>query len=332
MMNRNFIRKNISSLIRPSQLITEIENSKYGKFELKPLERGFGLTLGNSLRRILLSSVQGTGLIAIKLEGVDHEFGALQHVKEEVAEIILNLKTILFHLKNQDECTLKIEKKGEGILLASDIQLNEDVVILNPEQVIAHLSSKASFSMELKLKKGIGYVTHLENKERLVLPVGWIYVDTLFSPVHKVNYSIFNSRVGKRTDYDRLVLEIWTNGTLLPSDALAVSGKILKDQLSVFLGDYEDDLPSVERFDKAKEGPSVEILNKLVSELELSVRSANCLEKAGINYIHQLVSRQESEMLRTKNFGRKSLNEIKDLLFKMGLGFGMKIQDKEKIV
>ncbi len=328
MMSKNFIKKNILSLVRPAKMLTEEERTSYGKFEVRPLERGFGLTLGNALRRILLSSVQGSGLVAIKIEGVEHEFGTIDHVKEEVSEIILNLKTIHFHLMDKDEVILKLNKKGEGVVKASDIQLVEGVTLLNPDQIVAHLSARAEFNVELKVTKGIGYVTHLENKEKYELPLGWIYLDTLFSPVHKVNYSIFNSRLGKKTDYDRLVLEIWTNGALLPSDALAVSSKILKDQLSVFLGLYEDDATVSDRAEKGKEGPSVELFNKLVSELELSVRSANCLEKAGIKYIHQLVSRTESDMLRTKNFGRKSLNEIKDLLIRMGLSFGMKVPER----
>lgn len=328
-MNNTFMSKNWVSLIRPISLEIDKETEKenYGKFVAKPLERGYGLTLGNSLRRVLLSSLQGAGIVAVKIEGVDHEFGTINNVKEEVSEIILNLKEIQFKISDKEDVILVLEKKSEGPVTAGDIQENTNVKVLNPGYVICNVSSGGSIRMELKIARGKGYVTAADNKESYELPVGWVYLDTLFSPVHRVNYTVTNSRVGKRTDFDKLTLEIWTNAGIEPSDAVSFSAKILRDQLSVFLNFKDEDVVMETKTTSVSNTPMNEFLLKPVSELELSVRSANCLQNANIKYIYELVSKTEGEMLRTKNFGRKSLNEIKEILSAMGLGLGMKVDN-----
>lgn len=332
----SFMSKNWTGMIRPAALEVDTEGlkSNYGKFTAKPLERGYGLTLGNSLRRVLLSSLQGAGIVAVKVDGVDHEFGTINNIKEEVSEIILNLKEIRFKIIDKEEVTLVLEKNSEGAVKASDIQENVNVKVLNPEHAICNVSSGGSIRMELKVARGKGYVTALDNKEAFDLPIGWIYIDTLFSPVHRVNYTVTNSRVGKRTDYDKLTLEVWTNAGIDPVDAVAISAKILRDQLSVFLNFEDKDTPTEVKPTAAAAtgGVANEALLKPVSELELSVRSANCLQNANIKYIYELVSKTEGEMLRTKNFGRKSLNEIKEILSTMGLGLGMKVDNIMKQV
>jgi DNA-directed RNA polymerase subunit alpha len=329
----SFLSKNWASMIKPLGLEVDYDSLKnnYGRFIAKPLERGYGLTLGNSLRRVLLSSLQGAGIVAVKIEGTQHEFGTLNNIKEEVSEIILNLKEVKFLIKEKEEVTLYLEKTTEGLVLASDISLNNHIVVLNPSQVIANISTGGALRMEMKVARGKGYVTATDNKEAFDLPLGWIYVDTLFSPVHRVNYTVTNSRVGKRTDYDRLTLEVWTNAGVLPTDAVALSAKILRDQLSIFLNfEEEDEVQNIESRPVVSMVTANEALLKPVSELELSVRSANCLQNANIKYIYELVSKTEGEMLRTKNFGRKSLNEIKEILSGMGLGLGMKVDNLMK--
>jgi DNA-directed RNA polymerase subunit alpha len=332
----SFMSKNWAGMIRPAALEVDTEGlkSNYGKFTAKPLERGYGLTLGNSLRRVLLSSLQGAGIVAVKVDGVDHEFGTINNIKEEVSEIILNLKEIRFKILDKEEVTLILEKNSEGAVKASDISENTHVKVLNPDHTICNVSSGGSIRMELKVARGKGYVTALDNKDAFDLPVGWIYIDTLFSPVHRVNYTVTNSRVGKRTDYDKLTLEVWTNAGIDPVDAVAISAKILRDQLSVFLNFEDKDAPTEVKptAAAASGGVANEALLKPVSELELSVRSANCLQNANIKYIYELVSKTEGEMLRTKNFGRKSLNEIKEILSSMGLGLGMKVDNIMKQV
>jgi DNA-directed RNA polymerase subunit alpha len=324
----SFISKNWSSMIRPValELDADKQSAIYGKFVAKPLERGYGQTLGNSLRRVLLSSLQGAGIVAIRVDGVEHEFGTINNVKEEVSEIILNLKEVHFKLKDKEDVILTLEKSGEGPVTAGDIAEHANVEVLNPSHVICNISSGGSIKMELKVARGKGYVTALDNKEIHDLPIGWIYLDTLFSPVSRVNYTVTNSRVGKRTDYDKLTLEIWTNAGVNPQDAVAYSAKILRDQLAVFLSfEDEEEITRLESKPAQTQNPANSALLKPVSELELSVRSANCLQNANIKYIYELVSKTEGEMLRTKNFGRKSLNEIKEILTQMGLGLGMKV-------
>jgi len=315
-------------MIRPVALEVESDTlkSNYGKFIARPLERGYGQTLGNSLRRVLLSSLQGAGIVAVKIEGVEHEFGTINNVKEEVSEILLNLKEVRFSISEKEDVTLTLEKHGEGPVLAGNISDNNNVRVLNPDHVIANVSSGGNLKMEIKVARGKGYVTAMDNKELFDLPIGWIYVDTLFSPVHRVNYTVTNSRVGKRTDYDKLTLEVWTNSGISPQDAIAYSAKILRDQLAVFLNfEDEEEVSRVENKPVQTSSSINNFLLKPVSELELSVRSANCLQNANIKYIYELVSKTEGEMLRTKNFGRKSLNEIKEILTNMGLGLGMKV-------
>ena len=324
----SFVAKNWSNLIKPVALETDADTLKanYGKFVAKPLERGYGQTLGNSLRRVLLGSLQGAGIVAIRVEGVEHEFGTINNVKEEVSEIILNLKEVKFKITGKEDVVLTLQKSGEGPVTAGDITDNPTVRVLNPEHVICNISSGGSIQIELKVARGKGYVTALDNKETYDLPVGWIYLDTLFSPVQRVNYTVTNSRVGKRTDYDKLTLEIWTNSGIDPQDAVAFSAKILRDQLAVFLNfEDEEEIAKLESKPQQQISPAYSALLKPVSELELSVRSANCLQNANIKYIYELVSKTEGEMLRTKNFGRKSLNEIKEILTSMGLGLGMKV-------
>lgn len=337
-----FMSKNWTNMIRPTAL--EVDNdelsSSYGKFVAKPLERGYGLTLGNSLRRVLLSSLQGAGIVAIRIEGAEHEFSTLPNIKEEVSEIILNLKEIKFNLTEKEQITLTLEKNEEGSVFASDISENNNAKVLNPDHVICNLSAGANLKAEILVARGKGYVTAADNKENFDLPVGWIYLDTLFSPVQRVNYTVTNSRVGKRTDFDKLTLEVWTNAGVDPVDAVSLSAKILRDQLTVFLNFEDEDTPveinkigghgannvsSSMAASTVRGNPTNEFLLKPVSELELSVRSANCLQNANIKYIYELVSKTEGEMLRTKNFGRKSLNEIKEILSEMGLGLGMKV-------
>jgi DNA-directed RNA polymerase subunit alpha len=334
-VNSTFNAKNWVDMIRPTAL--EVDNDElkpnYGKFVAKPLERGYGLTLGNSLRRVLLSSLQGAGIVAVKIDGVEHEFGTINNVKEEVSEIILNLKEVMFKITDKEEVNLVLEKNSEGTVTAADIAESLNVRVLNPEHVICNISSGGSIRMELKIARGKGYVSAVDNKEQFDLPIGWVYLDTLFSPVHRVNYTVTNARVGKRTDYDKLTLEVWTNAGVDPVDAVAFSAKILRDQLTVFLNFEDEDAPvEVKATQTQSSSPTNEALLKPVSELELSVRSANCLQNANIKYIYELVSKTEGEMLRTKNFGRKSLNEIKEILSQMGLGLGMKVDSIMKQV
>lgn len=294
----------------------------YAKFIIRPLERGFGVTLGNSLRRILLSSMMGSAITAVKFEGVLHEFTTIPDVLEDVTDIILNLKEVRFKQYTSDAVTMKISKKGPGKVTAADIQTSDKIEVLNPDLHIATLGGNANFNAEIIVSFGRGYVP-VENRET-DLPVGFIGVDALYSPIRKVNYNVSNARVGQRTDYDALTLEVWTDGSLKPEESVALSSKIMKEQLQIFLTFDE----TMEPAEEAREmgSPSLnENLFRSVDDLELSVRSANCLKNANIRYIGELVVRSEAEMLKTKNFGRKSLNEIKEILGEMGLGLGMKI-------
>lgn len=318
------LEKNWRDLIKPKALDVDKESlsSNYGKFVAKPLERGFGLTLGNSLRRVLLSSLQGAAITAIKIDGVVHEFTPVNDVKEDVAEIILNLKEVRFRL-HAETATVLIDKTGPGEVKASDIIVSEHIQVLNPEQHIATLGKGGKLRCEIQVARGRGYRA-AENNKTEDMPVGWIPVDSFFSPIRRVNYTVTQSRVGQRTDFDKLTLEVWTDGSVHPEDAVSLGSKIMKDQLSVFLNFEEEPEPVAQ----AKEEGSTQFnpnLYRSVEELELSVRSANCLQNANIKYIYELVQKTEAEMLKTKNFGRKSLNEIKDILSEMGLSLGMKL-------
>jgi len=321
------MQKNWKALIRPKRLEAEKDSltSFYGKFVAEPFERGFGTTIGNSLRRILLSSLQGAAIVSVKIEGVLHEFSTIPGVKEDVTEIILNLKEVMIRLHGSGPKTVHLKAKGEGEIKAKDITADSDVEILNPDHHIVTMSADASLDMEMLIKAGKGYVTAERNKEENQ-PIGMIPMDAIFSPVRKVNYTVTNARVGQITDYDKLTLEVWTNGSTSPEDAVSIAAKILKDQLSIFI-QFEEDEEAFEVEEDAQTEKLNENLFKSVDELELSVRSANCLKHANIKYIGELVQKTEQEILATKNFGRKSLNEIKEILAEMGLSLGMKLEN-----
>jgi DNA-directed RNA polymerase subunit alpha len=317
--------RNWRELIKPMsvRIDDDTRSAVYGKFTCEPLERGFGITMGNSLRRVMLSSLQGASITAVKIHNVLHEFTTIPNVVEDVAEIILNLKGVVIKKPNPKAVQLILDVKGPGVVTASDIQLVDNIEILNPAHYICTLSDGGRLRMEISVRSGRGYIPADVHKDE-VLGVGSIPVDALYSPIIKVNYTVTNARVGQRTDYDKLTMEIWTNGTVEPKDALAYSAKIIKEHLQIFISFDEQDEP----IESSESGPDSEInqyLFRSVDELELSVRSANCLQNANIKYIGQLVQKSETEMLKTKNFGRKSLKEIKEILAEMGLSLGMKI-------
>ena len=323
------VQKSWKDLIRPKKLEAEKETLTpfYGKFTAEPFERGFGITIGNSLRRILLSSLQGAALTSVKIDGVLHEFSAIPGVKEDVTEIILNLKEVRLKLHTEGPKTIRVKAEGPRVLKAGDILTGDAVEILNPDHPIATLSRDGKLSMEMVVKVGRGYVPAERNRDENQ-PIGTLPMDAIFSPIKKVNYTVTNARVGQITDYDKLTLELWTDGSLNPEEAVAHAAKILKDQLSIFVTfeESEDEEITVQEhqgdMDKLNEN-----LFRSVDELELSVRSANCLKHADIRLIGDLVQKTEAEILATKNFGRKSLNEIKEILLEMGLGLGMKLDN-----
>lgn len=312
-------------LIKPKgfEIERDTQTSEYSKFIVKPLERGFGVTLGNSLRRILLSSMMGSAVTAVKLDGVLHEFSTMPDVLEDVSDIILNLKQVRFRQHSAETFTLRINKKGPGVVTAADIVTNDKIEVLNPHQHIATLGNNGNFNAELIVAYGRGY-SPVENRSES-LSVGYIAVDALHSPIRKVNYAVSNARVGQRTDYDALTLEVWTDGSIKADEAVSLASKILKEQLQIFLT-FDESLEPSDEIKSMGSSSLNENLFRSVDDLELSVRSANCLKNANIRYIGELVVRSEAEMLKTKNFGRKSLNEIKEILVEMGLGLGMKIE------
>jgi DNA-directed RNA polymerase subunit alpha len=317
----------LKDLIRPSKVEVEgsTADSRYGKFIAEPLERGYGMTIGTALRRILLSSLQGAAITSVRIDGVSHEFSTMPGIAEDVTEISLNLKEVVLRLEDKEEAVLFVEAQGPGKVTAGMLQGDPAVSVLNPDLVIATLGEGAAFKMEVSVKVGRGYVPADKNKVEGV-PVGTIFIDSIFSPVRRVNLAVTNARVGQRTDYDKLSMEIWSNGSIDPRAAVAQAAHILVDQLGIFVG---EDL-IVEREEPKSEEPSKrwnENLFRRIDELELSVRSANCLENADIKYIGELVQKSEAEMLRTKNFGRKSLNEIKEILSEMGLSLGLKLEE-----
>jgi DNA-directed RNA polymerase subunit alpha len=323
--NAALMAKNWRDLIRPKTLDVEKEtlSATYGKFTCDPLERGFGTTLGNSLRRVLLSSLQGAGITAIKLDGVVHEFQTLPDVVEDVTDIVLNLKEVLLKMEDPKPKVIRLDKDGEGRVTAGDISTVDGITVLNPDHHIATLSRGGKLHMELMVTMGRGYVPADRNKSAN-MSVGTIPIDSLFAPIKKVNYLVTHARVGQQTDYDKLTLEVWTDGSVRPDDAVAFAAKILKDQLSIFINFEETEEP-IEETVSEEAAKLNENLDKSVDELELSVRSANCLQNANIRYIGELVQKTEAEMLKTKNFGRKSLKEIKEILAEMGLTLGMKL-------
>ena len=320
------MQRNWSSLIRPKRVdVDEATRTRfYGEFTIQPLERGYGVTLGNALRRVLLSSIQGSAIISIKIDGVLHEFSTIPKVKEDVTDIILNLKGVRFKLGQAETKVVHIKVERAGIITAADIITDGTIEVLNPDHYIATISGGGSFKAELVVKMGKGY-DPAKKELNPDQPEGTINVDAIYSPVNKVNYVVSHARVGQITDYDKLVIEVWTDGSLSPEDAIAYSAKILKQQLDVFVNFEEvDEVIKLEA--EEEKGNINEVLLRSVEDLELSVRSANCLKNAGINSIGELVQKTEAEMLKTKNFGRKSLSEIKDILTEYGLTFGMKLE------
>ncbi|MCB0331067.1 MAG: DNA-directed RNA polymerase subunit alpha [Bdellovibrionales bacterium] len=314
-------------MIKPKRIEVEAGtlDDRYGKFVAEPLERGFGLTVGNSLRRILLSSLQGSAITSVQIDGVMHEFSTIPGVLEDVTQIVLNLKEVVTLLEDKDEAYLTVEATGPCEVTASMLTGDPSVQILNPELKIATLSEGSTLRMTVTVKVGRGYVSAERNKVEGA-PMGTIFVDSVFSPIRRVNHVVTNARVGQRTDYDKLTMEIWTDGSIDARSAVAQAAHILVDQLNLFVGEgfvVEEEQPVIEEPKKQLN----ENLFRRIEEIELSVRSANCLENADIKYIGELVQRTEAEMLRTKNFGRKSLNEIKEILGAMGLSLGLKLED-----
>jgi DNA-directed RNA polymerase subunit alpha len=320
-----------SDFQKPKKLEYDAETltDHYGKFVAQPFERGFGTTIGNALRRVLLSSVEGAAVTAVRVEGVLHEFSSLTGVVEDMTDIVLNLKQIPFKIHSRGSKTLFLEKKGPGVVTAADIQEEADVEILDPNAYIATLSKEGALKMEIRLKVGRGFVAADRNADP-DLPLGYIPVDSIHSPVRRVNYHVEGARVGQVTDYDRLILEVWTNGAVSPQEALSMSAALLGEHLAIFSG-----FQATQEEEEVAQEPDVdpkllEMLAKPIEELDLSVRSANCLKNANIRTLGDLVQRSEREMLSTKNFGRKSLDEIKEVLNTLGLSFGMSLRPGEK--
>jgi DNA-directed RNA polymerase subunit alpha len=318
------MQRNWSSLIRPKRIdVDEATHTNfYGEFTIQPLERGFGITLGNALRRVLLSSIQGTAIVSAKIDGVLHEFSTVPGVKEDITDIILNLKGVRFKLGLADTKEVSIDVTHAGVITAADIITDGTIEVLNPDHHIATLS-RGSFKAKLVVKMGKGYLPakkELESDQ----PKGTINIDAIFSPIKKVNYVVSYARVGQIADYDKLTLEVWTDGSVKPEDAIAYSAKIMKQQLDTFINFEEIEEEILPEKEDEQENVN-KVLLRSVEDLELSVRSANCLKNAGINTIGELVKKTEAEMLKTKNFGRKSLSEIKDILNEYGFTFGMDI-------
>ncbi len=326
-MADSFIAKNWRDLIKPRGLQVDQESltDTYGKFVAEPLERGFGTTLGHSLRRVLLSSLQGAAFTSVKIDGVDHEFTTIPEVAEDVTDVVLNLKEVILRAHTNEPKTLVLEVTGPKEVTAGDITTDADVEILNPGHHICTVNEGGKVRMELTCRRGRGYVPADRNKVAGA-PIGTIPIDSRFSPIAKVNYIVTNARVGQQTDYDKLTLELWTNGAVKPVDAVAYAAKILKEQVNVFINFDETEEPTP--VESPRSEPKLnENLFRSVDELELSVRSANCLQQANIKTIGDLVQKTEAEMLKTKNFGRKSLKEIKEILAEMGLSLGMKLDN-----
>jgi len=317
--------KNWRDLINPTRLEATELTDTYGKFVAEPFERGFGTTLGNSLRRILLSSLQGAAIASVRIKNVQHEFSSVVGVTEDVTDIILNLKGVKVRLHGSDDRNVRIVQKSTGVIKAGDIITDNNVEILNPEHHIATCGDETDLEIDMTVVMGKGYVSAEKNRDESA-PVGTIPIDAIFSPITKVNYNVSNARVGQITDYDKLTLEVYTDGSVKPEDSVAYSAKILKEQLQIFINFDETDEPALVEEDTEKQKIN-ENLYRSVEELELSVRSANCLKNAQINLIGELVQRSEAEMLKTQNFGRKSLNEIKDILSEMGLSLGIKVEN-----
>ncbi len=317
---------------KPKRLVanTETLTERYGSFNAQPFERGFGTTIGNSLRRILLSSIEGAAITAVRIEGVAHEFSPIPGVVEDATDIILNLKQIPFKMMGEGTKTVRLNINGGGEVLSSQIEVDHDIEVLDRTMHVATVGEGGKLQIEMRLRMGRGYVSADRNFDE-DLPLGYIPIDSVHSPVRKVNYSVESARLGQMTDYDKLTLEVWTNGAISPQDSIGQASKLLKDHMSIFIN-FEETPEVVE--EQAERGSTQmnEVLNRSVEELELSVRSYNCLKNANIQTIGDLVQRSEAEMLRTKNFGRKSLNEIKEILQSLSLGFGMKPDSTGRLI
>jgi DNA-directed RNA polymerase subunit alpha len=316
---------------KPKRLATDTETltDKYGRFYAQPFERGFGTTIGKALRRVLLSSIEGAAVTAVKIEGVLHEFQSIPGVVEDATDIILNIKQVPFKLSGDGPKAIYLKTDQPGVITSGMIEADGDVEVLDKNVYIATVSEGGKLDMEMRLKRGRGYVAADKNFDD-DLGLGFIPIDSVHSPVRKVNYTVEAARLGQITDYDKLDIEIWTNGSIAPADALGLAAKLLKDHMTIFIN-FEEELETESR---GEEKPQIknENLNRSVEELELSVRSYNCLKNANIQTIGELVQKTEAEMLKTKNFGRKSLNEIKEILASMGLSLGMKIDEQGNAV
>jgi DNA-directed RNA polymerase subunit alpha len=313
---------------KPLQMPKRVEveektmTDRFGRFFIEPLERGFGITIGNSLRRVLLSSLQGAAVTAVKIDGVLHEFTSINGVYEDTTQVILNLKKMRFKVAGEGPVRGHFEKRGKGELRAGDMEVDPSVSLLNPELHIATLNDEGELVIDVEIAPGRGYVVS-EQHANVERPIGVISVDSHFSPIEKVNFTVENTRIGQRTDFDKLILEIWTDGSVAPIDAVAHSAKILKDHFGLFINFEEEPELEEERSEDEEVARVRGLLEKSVEELELSVRSSNCLRAAEIKTLGQLVTKTEAEMLKYRNFGRKSLREIADVLNDMGLRFGM---------
>ncbi len=313
----------------PSRLNVDTETltDRYGKFHAAPFERGFGTTVGNSIRRALLSSIEGAAITAVKIEGVEHEFSSIKGVVEDATDVILNLKQIPITLHGSGPKTLSISKKGAGIVTSGDIEADGEVEILDLDIHIATISAGGSLGIEMRLKQGRGYVSAEFNNDE-DLSVGYIPIDSVHTPIRKVNYNVEQTRQGSNTEFDKLTLEVWTNGSVKPEDSIGLAAKLVKDHMSIFVNFEEEE--EEYKYEDIARPPLMrnDLLDKSVDELELSVRSYNCLKNADIRSIRDLIRRSEKDMLNTKNFGKKSLTEIKDMLHGMGLDFGMDFDEQ----
>ena len=322
--------RNWSELVKPDQISREEEtaSSTHGKFVCEPLERGYGTTIGNALRRVLLSSLQGAAFVSVKITGVQHEFTTIHGVLEDVTDVILNIKQVRLAMDTDEPQRLVLRADAKGPVTAAQIQGNQHVVVLNPDQYIATLTEDITLEMEFEVRMGKGYVP-ADMHEGLADEIGVIKLDSSFSPVRKVAYAVEQARVGQMTNYDRLILEVWTDGSVSPEDAIAYSSTFTKAQVSVFIN-FDERVSGEMRLGSSDSGEINEHLFKSIDDLELSVRATNCLRSANIATVGELVQRSENDMLKTKNFGRKSLDEIKGVLLDMGLDFGMKVDGFEK--
>ncbi len=309
---------------KPKRLVanTETLTERFGSFTAQPFERGFGTTIGVGLRRVLLSSIEGAAITAVRIEGVAHEFSPIPGVTEDATDIILNLKQVPFKMLSSEVKTIRLRVDQPGEVLSGQIETDADVEVLDRNLHIAKVGEGGKLDIEMRLKSGRGYVAADRNFDQ-DLPIGYIPIDSVHSPVRKVNFSVEASRLGQMTDYDKLTIEVWTNGAISPQDSIGYAAKLLKDHMTIFIN-FEEVAEAADEMPEHASGQMNEVLNRSVEELELSVRSYNCLKNANIQTIGDLVQKTEAEMLRTKNFGRKSLNEIKEILGNLGLGFGMK--------